>query len=59
MKNAAAYIKANKVSIIKRTLIIAGTVAAITLVGYVATRSEDDSIMLTENPDGSFTVSEA
>lgn len=41
MKNFVATVKANKSVIIKRTLVVAGTVAAITLVAYVATRGED------------------
>jgi hypothetical protein len=61
MKNTIAYIKANKTVIIKRTLIVAGTAVAISLVAYVAKnpdRFADDSIEITNHPDGSFTVSE-
>lgn len=38
MKKALAHAKAHKAAIIKRSLVVAGTVAAIALVGYVATR---------------------
>lgn len=38
MKKAIAHAKAHRAAIIKRSLVVAGTVVAITLVGYVATR---------------------
>lgn len=56
MKNIIAYAKANKVSLIKKTLIVAGTVAAIALIGYVATQNEDLSVNINELPDGGFEV---
>lgn len=56
MKNLFATIKTNKVKIIKHTLIATGTVAAIVLIGYAATRNPDLSIDITELPDGGFTV---
>lgn len=56
MKNAIAYAKANKVAIIKKTLIVVGTVAAIALIGYVATHNEDLSIEINDLPEGGFEV---
>ena len=56
MKNIMTNIKANKAAIIKRTFIVAATVAAIALVGYVYTRSEDISIDITDLPEGGFMV---
>ena len=56
MKNIFATIKANKSAIIKHTLIATGTVAAIALIGYAATRTPDLSIEITDLPDGGFAV---
>lgn len=41
MKNVIERLKANKQVVIRRTLVIAGTVAAITLVGYAYKRGID------------------
>lgn len=41
MKNAVEYIKTNKARIIKTSLVVVGTAAAIALVGYVASRNVD------------------
>lgn len=50
MKNLMINIKANRAAIIRRTLIVACTVAAIALVGYAYTRS--DEILKIDGLDG-------
>jgi hypothetical protein len=59
MKNLFVTIKTNKGKIVKHTLIALGTVTAITLIGYAATRNPDLSIDITELPDGGFAVTPA
>ena len=60
LKKIASTIANHKDAIIRRSLIIGGSLAGIALTaGFLTNIKEDDSVEIVDNEDGSFTVKES
>ena len=60
LKKIASNIVDHKDAIIRRSLIIGGSLAGIALTaGFLTSGKEDDSVEIEDNEDGSFTVKES